>query len=211
MSRKSKLIGTELNGFMVLDSYRKPSETGKSYHTQYVVRCILCGLVSENDSTNVLKGTAVCDCSKKVKPHTIQNKRLYNVYLLMKKRCYNPRDKRYSKYGGRGIRICDEWLDSYDSFAEWSLSNGYQEGLTIDRKDNDGDYSPSNCRWATAIQQQNNKSNNHRIEYDGKTMTAAEWGMATGIDPITIIKRLRRGWSAGEALGFVSKAERQGV
>lgn len=205
MSRKSKLIGTEVNGFLVLDSYHKQSPTGKSSHTRYTVKCLSCGAVSDKESTNVLNGNAVCDCSKKVRPHAIQNKRLYNVYSMMKKRCYNEKDERYARYGGRGISICDEWLNSYDAFAEWALANGYDKGLTIDRVDNDGDYCPENCRWATAVQQQNNKSNNHRIEYGGRTMTAAEWGRVTGINPITIIKRVRRGWSAGEALGFITR------
>ena len=85
------------------------------------------------------------------------NERLKSIYGSMKKRCYNSKNPNYPAYGGRGIRICDEWLDSYDAFETWALSNGYADDLTLDRIDVNGDYEPANCRWADMKTQGNNK------------------------------------------------------
>ena len=79
----------------------------------------------------------------------------------MKKRCYNKKDKRYSSYGGRGITICDEWLNDFNSFYDWSMEHGYREDLTIDRIDNDGNYEPLNCQWITRSE----NSTKRNIEY----------------------------------------------
>ena len=84
-------------------------------------------------------------------------RRLLKIYLHMKERCYDQNDKRYADWGGRGIHICDEWLNDREKFFEWSIKNGYKEGLSIDRIDNDGPYAPWNCEWATRTQQAINK------------------------------------------------------
>lgn len=94
--------------------------------------------------------------------YNARNNRLYRIYYGMKTRCYNPNESTYHRYGGRGILICNEWLNSFEAFQEWALSHGYKNNLSIDRINNDGNYEPSNCRWATAKEQANNRSINKK-------------------------------------------------
>lgn len=120
--------------------------------------------------------------------------RLYNIWIGMKRRCYDTKDKGYHNYGGRGITICDEWLKDYSSFRRWAYNNGYSENLTIDRIDNDKGYSPENCRWTTMEIQSNNTRFNHHVTYKGETHTLAEWGRITGIKDDYIGRRLKKGF-----------------
>ena len=118
----------------------------------------------------------------------------------MRQRCNSQTDQKYSYYGGRGICVCREWDADYSAFKEWALANGYSEKLTLDRKDNDGDYCPENCRWATRKQQANNRRTNHLLTFGDKTLTLSEWGSVTGIGSGTILRRIRQGWSVEDAL-----------
>ena len=126
--------------------------------------------------------------------------RLQEIFHSMKQRCYNPNAKSYKHYGGRGIVICDEWLSSSKTFYNWSNDNGYKEGLTIDRIDNNKGYSPENCRWVSAKVQANNKRNNRVITYKGETKTLAEWCEVLDLDYDVIEHRLSRSnWNAEKA------------
>lgn len=126
--------------------------------------------------------------------------RLYRLWVGMKTRCCNPNDKKYKNYGGRGIVMCDEWKDDFPAFAYWAIGNGYEEHLTIDRINVNEGYSPSNCRWSTWETQQNNRTNNHLLEYNGEIHTLAEWAKITGIRRHTIDQRIRYGWSTEKIL-----------
>lgn len=101
---------------------------------------------------------------ERITTHGLSKLPIYKVWKSMKKRCYAESDKRYHRYGGRGIIVCDEWLKSPESFIRWAISNGYKEGLTIDRIDNDDNYLPNNCRFVTIAKNNRNSSNTHLTE-----------------------------------------------
>ena len=112
----------------------------------------------------------------------------------MKDRCYNKDNEHYKDYGGRNIKICEEWKNNFANFVKWAKDNGYEKNLTIDRIDVNGDYCPDNCRWATRIEQANNKRNNIFITYRGETNTIAQWSRKTGISEDALERRYHKGW-----------------
>lgn len=121
----------------------------------------------------------------------------------MKRRCYNPKSKFYKDYGGRGIKVCDEWMDKkngHANFQKWALESGWHEFLTIDRIDVNGNYEPSNCRWATPKEQSNNRRDNNYITIGGVTKTAQEWADQVGISMNGFKSRINSGWSEEELL-----------
>lgn len=126
--------------------------------------------------------------------------RIYGIWSGMIQRCYNPNGSGYDNYGGRGIRVCDRWLHSYYAFEKWARANGYRDNLTIDRIDNDGDYSPENCRWATRKQQQNNRRNNVFVKVKGVKMTVAEAADKYGVPRDKAYWRARKGWTGDEVV-----------
>jgi hypothetical protein len=113
----------------------------------------------------------------------------------MVQRCYNHNHTHYKRYGGRGIKICDEWRNDFMSFYTWAVNNGYNEYLTIDRIDNDKSYSPENCRWITIKEQQNNRGNNRSLTLNGETKTLAQWSKIVEIPLSVLRRRFTEGWS----------------
>lgn len=120
--------------------------------------------------------------------------RLHNIWLTMRQRCQNPNCSAYYKYGAKGISVCSEW-EKFENFRDWAISNGYTDALTLDRIDFTGDYEPRNCRWATQKEQQNNRSNNVMLTYQGETKSIYEWSEITGIPPRVLYDRNYRGWN----------------
>lgn len=142
-----------------------------------------------------------CGCMKKEQDrtnlaanhsHKMSGTRLYEIWQGIKKRCYNPHDVRYNRYGGRGIRVCDEWREDFSAFHEWAMKSGYDETLTIDRIDNDRDYCPENCRWSNSQEQARNRSSNIRITIGNATKTLTEWCEIFQLDSKTILARYHR-------------------
>lgn len=128
--------------------------------------------------------------------------RISHILNTMRKRCYNPLSNQYKNYGQRGIIICEEWLDEQNglmNFYNWAIANGYKEELSIDRINVNGNYEPTNCRWATAKEQANNKRNNHLITYNGETHNITQWAKKLNVKPRILIDRIRRNWSIERA------------
>lgn len=199
ISYKFDLTGQRFSRLFVL--YHKPTPGNKTF---WVCRCdcgkyVLVGY-GELKSGN----TKSCGClrkevsaerlRKKITKHGMFGTRIYNIWDGMKARCYNKNHVAYKNYGGRGITICDEWLNSFKSFYSWSILNGYKENLTIDRIDNNGNYEPSNCRWATAFEQAQNRRNIIFVTIGGETKSISEWSKETGLSNQCINSRIKAGW-----------------
>ena len=195
--RKSKLIGQTINGFEILDSYYK-----ERAGTYLIVKCIHCNKKQEKYHSHLTRNKAKCDCQKE----NIHNSkgytktRLYKIYLGILSRTSNSHRKAYKNYGERGIKMCEEWKNDFIKFYEWSMKNGYQENLSIERINVNGNYEPSNCKWITLKEQANNKRNSHFITYKGETKTLAQWAFKYDIKYTTLIQRIRNGWDIEKAL-----------
>ena len=141
--------------------------------------------------------------------HGGRGTRLYRIWRGIKTRCQNENNKDYKHYGGRGIKICNEWNKNFAAFRDWALANGYSDALTIDRIDVNGNYCPENCRWADARTQNGNKSTCF-LTYNGETRTRKEWSEITGISVDVIWNRLSNGWSIERALTEPVRGQKKG-
>lgn len=172
-------------------------------------RCLCdCGTEVVVDGRHLRRGTSQsCGClarevtSSRSTVHGLANHRVSNIYHCMRARCYNVNDRSYKYYGGRGIEVCERWRNSPGGFLAFVEDMGLPpEKASLDRIDNNGNYCPENCRWATPEEQANNKSSNIKIEHAGVVMTAAQWKEKRGYKKTLIYDRLRSGWSESEAV-----------
>lgn len=180
------------------------TENSSTGHTRWLCVCD-CGQERINSSYDLKTGKVVsCGCfhSESVTEtnttHGKSKSKLFHVWCSMRDRCRRKTCKAYKNYGGRGISVCDEWLD-YEVFYRWAIENGYAEGLTIDRIDVNGNYEPSNCRWITKAAQASNTRKSIRIEYKGTAHTAIEWSRILGVNYTTLLKRIHAGWDVEDA------------
>ena len=167
------------------------SHKNKSRKTYWVFECE-CGTIKTLRTDSVKSGQIQsCGCLKreqdkknlyhhgskptKYDSDGLSRHPLYHKWLGIKRRCYDANDSSYKRYGGRGIKMCEEWLYSFQSFFEWSLKNGWKEGLQIDRINNNGNYEPNNCRYVTPKENCNNRSSTRKIEIDGEIHSIHEW------------------------------------
>lgn len=198
--KKSANIGKIINGFEVLDNYRK----GK--RTFYVVRCVLCGKVQDKEMCTVTRNQARCECNYKQSHHGMAGTKIYNKYQRMLQRCYNPNDKYYHDYGGRGISVCERWRgkNGFQNFYDdVSVMQHYgEQGYSLERIDDNGNYEPSNCKWATPKEQSLNTRRNVYYILDGERLTLSQCIEKLGRNKNTVATRLRRGKSIQEALEY---------
>lgn len=176
-------------------------EEGKDKSGHYLWRCRCdCGKEKVVSSSHLRNGAVQsCGClhiertirfNKETKVrHGKRNTRLYAIWAGMKRRTMAESSPKYNDYGGRNITMCEEWRTDFASFYEWAMTHGYQDGLSIDRADNDGPYSPENCRWVTMKTQGNNRRGNRIIEYKGEKKTLSQWAEQLGIPKARIYKR----------------------
>lgn len=177
---------------------------GAKRRKQWLCRCD-CGNEVVRENSYLKSRCRSCGCDTvHGKYKNIMNKRLYEVWQSMRRRCNDNKYPKYQNYGGRGIKICEEWNDlsyGYGNFYNWSIENGYDFNAkklecTLDRIDVNGDYCPENCRWISNIEQQHNKRNNVYITYKNETKCIAEWSKITGISETTIRNRVAKGWDS---------------
>lgn len=183
-----------------------PKNEREAVNKRWLCKCD-CGKVVQMDIASLTSGnTKSCGCYMRERMAKLNYRHgkckttLFNVWIGMRNRCYQKNTKYYSNYGGRGIVVCPEWKDDFEAFEKWALTNGYHKGLSIDRKDVNGNYEPSNCRWATSKEQSNNKRNNHYVSFNGKTQSMQMWADEIGIDRSVILYRLKKGWDVEKAL-----------
>lgn len=151
---------------------------------------------SESDARNVSRNHK----------HKQAGTRLYAIWRSMISRCCNENVECYPRYGGRGIKVCSDWQKYFVKFMEWAHANGYNDTLTIDRIDNDGDYKPSNCRWISRQEQCNNRRSNVMITIDSETKSLMEWCKIFGLEYHTIKSRILRGAPADKIFANLKNA-----
>lgn len=198
-----KWIGKKFGMLTVQEAVHVELKNGKK-EWHWIVRCD-CGTVKKIRPSEVLSGKNIsCGCwrksGKQVKRiHGESHTRLHDIWCGMNNRC-NPRNKDSGRYGKRGISICDEWKN-YEKFAEWARSSGYEDGLTIERIDVNGDYRPENCKWITLSDQAKNRRTTFWVTYMGREMSLAEAAELAGLPYKQVHYRIKkRGWSVERAL-----------
>ena len=185
----------------------KFSHRNKKYQSYWLFKCI-CGK-EKNICVNNVKngGTKSCGCIKKEQDlknlnsvkHGMTETKIYRTWAAMKRRCLNKNNARYKDYGGRGIKVCEEWLEFENFFGDMGDK---PKGKSLDRIDNNGNYCKENCRWADIFTQMNNTRRNHLLTYERKTQTIAQWSEELGINSMIILYRINKGWSIKKTFNF---------
>lgn len=196
-------VGERIGRLMIVEELPR-----RGKHIMWLCRCD-CGNRITAYSSNLKRDeshTTSCGCvwRESVTSHGEAHSRLWQVWKSMKSRCLNSNNPKYADYGGRGIKVCKIWLDPA-VFITWGKANGYRPGLTLDRENNNGNYTPRNCRWATRSQQQRNRRVNRILTFKGRSMPMVAWldepGVrGLGLDLNVLRSRLRYGWTVKQAL-----------
>lgn len=207
------IVGNQYNRLTVLQLDKKDEK----HRLYWLCKCI-CGETKTIRGDRLKKGiTKSCGCLHKEKLKQIaeerkskgklKKERLYVIWIGIKQRCLNVNCNEYKRYGHKGIKICDSWLNDYQDFKKWSMKNGYKENLSIDRIDVYGNYEPSNCKWSDAKEQANNRTNNLNITFNNKTQTLAQWSEELNITYSCLYRRIKSNWSIEKAFNLNNNNE----
>ena len=216
MAKRKDLAGQRFGRLMVL------YDTGERRNKKVVWHCQCdCGNELDVRSNSLVSvRTTSCGCYRRQRTaevHTVHGMTrgekihpIYQTWYAMLQRCENPDNKSYKNYGFRGIKVCDEW-HKLIPFCDWALASGWQKGLQLDRINNDGNYEPGNCRWATSQENNRNRRGNRMITFAGKTQCLAAWADETGIKYQTLLDRVDRyRWPIERALTEPVKRRKKG-
>lgn len=166
-------------------------------------KCVCsCGNITNVSSRNLQTGnTKSCGCksTERKTKHGLWGSRIYKIWYGIRGRCYNAKSPNYSTYGGRGIIMCDEWKNDFMAFYKWSIEHGYDDNLSIDRIDVNGNYCSDNCRWVDRLTQENNKRNTNYVTYKGETKPLAVWCRELNLKHSLVSSRIQKGWNVATA------------
>lgn len=197
MSYKIDMKGRRFGRLVVIEEVQPHTKPSGQRIAMY--KCICdCGNVTVISGTHLRTGhNKSCGCMKaEQRKHGMD--RLARIWINMVRRCHDPKATSFLRYGEKGIYVCDEWLNDFSAFKTWAIESGYRDDLTLDRIDNAKGYEPGNCRWATYIEQANNKTNNVRIVICGQEQTMAETARRFNVSLNRIWSRKAKGWSDEE-------------
>lgn len=195
LKKQTNLTGKRFERLVVLSLHHRD----KNHKAYYLCECdcgnevIIRGSHLTDGSTKSCGCYRTDTCYKMIMlntTHMLSHTKLYRVWRSMIHRCYNPKCRAFKDYGSRNIKICDEWKNDFVVFYNWAMKNGYEDNMTIDRINVNGNYEPSNCRWVNMLIQGNNRRNNHYITYNGTTHTLTEWSRILGINDTTLFSRI---------------------
>lgn len=200
MSKKIDMIGRRYGRLVVIEEVEPHTKPSGQREAMYKCLCD-CGNYKVISGTHLrTKHDQSCGCLKK-EQEKHGGTRLARIWKNMIARCYYEKNISYSRYGAKGVTVCDSWKDNFEVFKSWALKNGYADNLTLDRIDNSKGYEAVNCRWVTPKEQANNKTNNLLISIDGEIHTASEWSDITGIN----VKKIYQAHRSGKHLQLIEE------
>ena len=207
MGKFQDLTGQRFGKLTVIERAENHVQPSGKQYVQWLCKCD-CGNETIIRGANLKKGhTKSCGClqKEKVTTHGLKKSKLYVVWRDIKLRCFNPNSMGFKNYGAKGVVMCDEWKNDFKAFYDWSILNGYNPDAkrgecTIDRIDNSKGYCSENCRWVNNLVQQNNKTNNRFLTYNGETHSVAEWSRKINMPSHILYARLYSGWSVEKTL-----------
>lgn len=196
--RRTDITGLKVGKLTVIERAGYKADKAGKRESLWLCKCDCGNTIIVGQHALVLGGRKSCGCLRKrdylkaQSIHGMSRTRIYHIYHGMLDRCFNEKDQHYHLYGERGIAVCEEWqgTNGFMNFYEWAMNNGYSESLTIDRIDVNGNYEPSNCRWATSWEQANNRRTNHRYLVNGENLTAPQISKKYGINLNTFMGRM---------------------